>query len=361
MGAATTRQSERILAVAVAIWGTLAPVSADAGDKARGLAAVPLVIAHRGASGQRPEHTLEAYRLAIEQGADSVEPDLVSTKDGVLVARHENEISGTTDVSAHPEFAARRTTKVVDGVSESGWFTEDFTLAELKTLYARERLPQLRGTSFDDRFRVPTLQEVIDLVAVMNGRLHREGAQRIGIYPETKHPTYFDGIGLSLEEPLIRTLAANGLNVEGAPVFIQSFESANLRQLRAMTPLPLIQLIAAEGSSKDLLTPAGLAGIAKYAKGIGVDKNLIVPRDAGNHLLAPTTLIRDAHAAGLWVHGWTFRAENNFLPVDFRIGTDPAALGDLAGEITLFLELGIDGIFTDFPGIGVAVRDRFEK
>jgi glycerophosphoryl diester phosphodiesterase len=327
----------------------------------------PIVIGHRGASGYRPEHTLASYELAIAMGADYIEPDLVSTKDHVLVARHENDVSGTTDVAEHPEFASRRTTKVVDGVSITGWFTEDFTLAELKTLRAKERLPDLRpaNTVFDRRLEIPTFQEVVSLAK-------REG---VGIYPETKHPAYFDRIGLSLEEPLTATLRANGLDRRNAPVFIQSFEVSNLRQLDRMTKVKLVQLLDAVGrpfdfvvsgdprTYADLTTPAGLAEIARYADGIGPNKNLIVPRDASNGLLAPTPLVRDAHRAGLLVHPWTFRRENSFLPEDFRQGNPlhplyPAAPGNLPGELELFYELGVDGLFSDNPDTAAAVRSK---
>jgi len=331
----------------------------------------PIVIGHRGASGDRPEHTLEAYWLAIQEGADYVEPDIVSTRDGELVARHENEISGTTDVAAHASFAGRRTTKVIDGVSVTGWFTEDFTLAELKTLRARERLPQLRGTSYDGRFEIPTLQEVIDLVARVNAeRLKGSNQTLVGIYPETKHPTYFDSIGLSLEEPLVRILDANGYRGKNALVYVQSFETANLRDLAGMTSVPLVQLLNSGGKPfdfvvngdprtyADLATLAGLREIAGYAQGVGVNKDLVVPRGGGGQLLAPTALVHDAHRSGLLVHAWTFRAENTFLPLDFRVGTDPGKLGDLAGELRHFLELGLDGFFTDHPGIGRAAADR---
>jgi glycerophosphoryl diester phosphodiesterase len=324
-----------------------------------------LVIGHRGASGYRPEHTLAAYRLAIELGADYIEPDLVSTKDRVLVARHENEIGGTTDVASHPEFAARRTTKVIDGVPVTGWFTEDFTLAELKTLRAKERIPALRPTNaaFDGLYEVPTLQEVIDL-AQEHG---------VGIYPETKHPTYFDGIGRSLEEPLVATLSRNGYTKRSSPVFIQSFEVSNLKELNGMTKVPLVQLISDVGKPydfvvsgdprtyADLATPAGLREIARYADGAGPNKNLIVPRDSANRLLAPTRFVQNAHRAGLVVHPWTFRKENSFLPEDFREGNPAspvylAAMGDLPGELELFYRLGVDGVFTDNPDVAVATR-----
>ncbi|GAB3507744.1 glycerophosphodiester phosphodiesterase [Phytohabitans suffuscus] len=331
----------------------------------------PTVIGHRGASGYRPEHTLEAYRLAIAAGADYIEPDLVSTKDGVLVARHENEISGTTDVSTKPEFAGRRATKTIDGVAVTGWFTEDFTLAELKTLRAKERLPQVRptNTAFDGTLEIPTFQEVIDL-AKAESRRH---GRTIGVYPETKHPTYFQDIGLPLEEPLVRILKRNGLTGKRDAVIVQSFETANLRKLDKLIDVKLAQLINASGKPydfvvagdartyADLVKPEGLKWISRYADGVGVEKSLIVPRDASGKLLAPTTLIRDAHRNDLIVHGWTFRAENQFLPADFRIGTDPNARGDIFAEFALYYRLGIDGVFSDHPDTAVAARVGFAK
>jgi glycerophosphoryl diester phosphodiesterase len=328
---------------------------------------LPIVIGHRGASGFRPEHTVEAYWLAIQEGADYIEPDLVPTLDGVLVARHENDISGTTNVADHPEFSGRRKTKVIDGVSVTGWFTEDFTLAELRTLRAKERLPLVRGTQYDGLFLIPTLQDVIDLVE----KYKRDTGRVIGIYPETKHPSYFKSIGLALEGPLVRVLDANGYSDKDDPAFIQSFEVANLKELNGMTRLPLVQLLNEGGKPfdfvlandprtyADLATPAGLAEIRTYADGVGVNKNLIFPRRADGSLLPATSLIRDAHAKGLIVHGWTFRAENSFLPLDFRIGANPILLGDLAAEVELFLKAGMDGFFTDHPGIGNAARDTF--
>jgi glycerophosphoryl diester phosphodiesterase len=334
----------------------------------------PIVIAHRGASGYRPEHTLESYRLAIELGADYVEPDLVSTKDGVLVCRHENEIGGTTDVAAHPELAARRTAKPIDGVSVEGWFTEDFTLAELRTLRARERLPQLRprNTEFDGRFQIPTFDEVIALV-------QRESAARgrtIGIYPETKHPSWFQSLGLGLEEPLLRALRRAGWTEAGAPVFIQSFETGNLRMLRGMTRVRLVQLIESTGGPfdltrggdartyADLTTPAGLAQIATYADAVGPHKDLVIPRDEGGRLRAPSSLVAEAHAAGLAVHPWTFRSENYFLPADFHAAdpADPAfgaTHGDAEAELAAFFAAGVDGVFADFPDIALKVRTSF--
>ena len=320
---------------------------------------LPTVIGHRGASGYRPEHTLESYRLAIRLGADYVEPDLVPTRDGVLVARHENDISGTTDVAAHPEFAGRRTTKVIDGTEVTGWFTEDFTLRELRMLRATERLPSVRpqNTIFDGRYEIPTLQDIIDLVV----REERRVGRPIGIYPETKHPSYFASIGLPLEEPLVATLYRNEIAEATSAVLIQSFETGNLRKLRAMTDVRLIQLLDSTGgpvgdtrSYADLVTRAGLDSIADYAWGIGADKDLIVPRDGTGELLAPTRLVGNAHDAGLAVHAWTFRAENRFLPLDFQIGDQPDARGDGISEYELFLRLGVDGVFTDHPDTAVA-------
>ncbi|WP_091555839.1 glycerophosphodiester phosphodiesterase [Micromonospora pattaloongensis] len=353
-----------LLTAAVAVPPAPAVARNDA-DRGRPQAA-PLIVAHRGASGYRPEHTLEAYRLAIRMGADYIEPDLVSTKDGALVARHENEISGTTDVASRPQFADRKTTKTIDGVRVTGWFTEDFTLAELRTLRAVERLPQARPTNtvFDGRYEVPTLQEVIDLAKSES----RKRGRTIGIYPETKHPSYFRSIGLPLEEPLVRVLRANGWRSRKDPVIIQSFETANLRALDKMIDVRLAQLLDATGrpydftvagdarSYADLAAPAGLRWIARYADGVGAQKNLIVPRDSAGRLRPPTTLVRDAHRAGLTVHAWTFRAENQFLPVDFRLGAGPNARGDITAEYELFFSLGIDGAFSDHPDTAVSAR-----
>ncbi|MEH2123464.1 glycerophosphodiester phosphodiesterase [Nostoc sp.] len=313
--------------------------------------ASPIIIAHRGASGYRPEHTLAAYELAIALGADYIEPDLVSTKDGILIARHENEISETTDVASHPEFAHLKTTKITDGESKTGWFTEDFTLTELKTLRAKERIPQVRSqnTAYDGLFEIPTLQEIINLVRVKSGEIN----QAIGIYPETKHPTYFQSIGLALEAPLLATLTANGYQGANAPIFIQSFEVGNLQDLSTKTDLPLVQLLNNSGKPydfvvsgneqtyADLVTASGLAEIAKYAKAIGIHKNLLVPRDSNDKLRPPTSLVIDAHAGGLLVHVWTFRNEDCFLPLDFQ--------GNPQGEYELFFSLGVDGVFSDYP------------
>ena len=325
------------------------------------LAAQPIVIAHRGASGDRPEHTLAAYELAIDHGADFIEPDIVATKDGVLVARHENEISGTTDVASRPEFAPRKTTKTIDGASMTGWFTEDFTLAELKTLRAKERIPQLRSTAFDGHFEVPTLKEVLALVK----RKERETKRRIGLYPETKHPSYFASIGLALEKPLVAELRAAGYRRKSDPVFIQSFEIDNLRRLNGMTDLRLVQLIGDLDSGPPdrsgvgyatMVTADGLKAITAYADGVGPEKSAVIPRGADGKLAAPTSLVADAHKAGLLVHPYTFRKENYFLPGDYKVGADPRAAGDLAGEVCAFLKAGVDGVFSDNPGVAVKAR-----
>lgn len=318
----------------------------------------PIVIAHRGASGERPEHTIAGYKLAIDLGADFIEPDLVLTKDGVLVARHENEISETTDVASHPEFADRKATKTIDGQKVTGWFTEDFTLAELKTLRARERLPKLRSTDYDGRFEIPTFEEILTFLAEAN-----KGRKKpVGVYPETKHPSYFVSIGLPHEAPLLAMLDRFGYRARGAPVFIQSFEVGNLKALRAKSDLPQIQLMDGEGSPVDtpgtsyaaMTSPAGLKAIAAYADGIGPFKEMVIPRGALGTLGDPTGLVRDAHAAGLKVHPWTFRRENYFLPLGDKGGLNPAGHGDLAAEIDAYLATGIDGLFSDNPREAVA-------
>jgi glycerophosphoryl diester phosphodiesterase len=299
-------------------------------------------------------------------GADFIEPDLVSTRDHVLVARHEPEISGTTDVASRPEFAGRRTTKLLDGMPTTGWFTEDFTLAELKTLRAVERLPQVRqhNTLYNGPFEVPTFAEVLALRA----RLSRELGRRIGVYPETKHPTYYRSAGLPLEEPLVRQLRTAGLDRRDAPVFVQSFEAGNLLDLRTRLGLraPTVFLTSAIRnpfgdpiSYAEYLTPDGLRRLSRYVDGIGPDKNQIIPRRADGSLGQPTSLVRDAHAAGLTVHPYTFRAENTFLPTDLQVGSDPAAVGRVSDEQIIFLATGIDGLFTDQPDIAVLARARF--
>jgi len=301
----------------------------------------PIIIGHRGASGHRPEHTIESYRLAIEMGADYIEPDLVSTKDGVLVVRHENEIGGTTDVAT--KFPDRKRSATVDGEMVSGWFTEDFTLAEIKTLRARERLP-FRSHAFDGQFDVPTFDEVIEF-AQQRGR---EVGRTIGIYPETKHPTYFRTIGLPLEEHLLASLQAHGWNSRESPVFIQSFESDNLRALRHQTTVRLILLL--DSPQQQPLDDTRLRDISTYADGIGVNTRLVIPADSERRLLPPTDLVTRAHAVGLLVHVWTLRQEPNFL--------SPSYNGDFEAEFRQFRDLGVDGIFTDFPDVGRKVIGR---
>lgn len=302
-------------------------------------ASQPLIIAHRGASGHRPEHTIEGYTLAIDMGADAIEPDLVSTKDGALIARHENEIGGTTDVAG--KFASRKTTKTIDGQSITGWFTEDFTLAEIKTLRAKERL-EFRSHAYDGKFRIVTFDEVLDLAA----KKSRETGRTICVYPETKHPTYFRNLNLAIEEPMLAILKKRGYDKKTSPVFIQSFEAQSLLRMRPLTAAPLVMLV----SDPATVTPAKLAEMHPYADGIGAEKRLVIPVDKDGKTLAPTSLVKDAHAAGLFVHVWTLRTEAQFLPASYG--------GDLAAEVRQFVELGVDGMFTDFPDIAASVLKR---
>ena len=326
----------------------------------------PIVIAHRGASGLRPEHTGLAYDLAIDQGCDFIEPDLVPTKDGHLVARHENEIGGTTDVASRPEFADRKATKTIDGQQVTGWFTEDFTLAEIKTLRARERLPKLRpgNTTYDGQAPLLTFDEV---VAIAKAGSRRTG-RTIGVYPEMKHPSYFAGIGLPLEDRLVALLKKNDLDSATAPVFVQCFEVTPLKRIRGKTRARLVQLTASEGGPADLPNvtyaqlcgPSGLKDVALYADGLGPEKTQVVPQDATS-LLPATSLVKDAHAAGLVVHPWTVRAENYFLPSSLRRG-DPAAAdyleqpGEVSAVFKALYAAGVDGLFSDFPGLAVTAR-----
>ena len=309
-----------------------------------------IVIAHRGASGERPEHTLAAYELAIEQGADFIEPDLVVTSDGVLVARHENEISGTTDVADRPEFAGRQTTKSIDGREVTGWFAEDFTLAELRTLRARERVPHLRpaNTRYDGLYVVPTLAEVIALVRAKEA----DSGRRIGLYPELKHPSFLQALGHDVVALLVEQLHGAGYRSGDEPVFLQCFEIAPLVRLAGLTELRLIQLLSAEGGPADrpeltyaaMLAPGTLPRIADYADGIGVELGLVLEADG-----TPGGLVLAAHDSGLLVHAWTLRKENAFLPAALRRGDDPAATGDYAGLWRLLAAAGVDGVFTDNP------------
>lgn len=356
------------------VWNTL---SGDA----------PIVIAHRGASGYRPEHTLEAYSLAISQGANYIEPDLVMTKDGELIARHEpllarvnlnadgtikmvngvpdlHRTDSSTNVWQLAKYADRLTVKTVDGVKTAGWFAEDFTAAEIRSdIRAQERLRDLRlgNNAYNNQYVIPTLQEVINLAKAKS----LETGRVIGIYPETKHPSYFknfaDANGLQrMEDKLVATLHANYGNDHNAPVFIQSFEVQNLVYLNGKTDIKIAQLLNGSGkpfddsrSYAELASAAGLDTIMAYADGVGSNTNLMISL-VGGKLGAPTQLIANAHERGLAVHGWTFRAENTFLPNEFDNGLDPAAYGDMAGQIKAFLELGMDGFFTDQPDLGVA-------
>lgn len=367
----------------IAAGGTLALAGPLAAGLAAGLAACdpgyllysrfagqgrkqPLIIAHRGASGERPEHTLSSYALGIEQGADFIEPDLVFTKDGELVCRHENEISGTTDVAIHPEFAGRKTEKTIDGEKLTGWFTEDFTLAELRTLRARERLPGLRpgNTRFDGQDVIPTFAELLALV--------REAAKRrgkaVGVYPELKHPSFFEGLGFAPGTALLAELKKAGIDDPASPafaanpVYIQCFEAETLRKLAADTRIPLIELWFANGLRDRRRNRLDMIKVKRYAAGIGVEKIAIFPLDRTERSAGVTPFIYEAHRVGLLVHAWTFRAENTFLPAELRRG-DPAspgyqaAHGDIEAEIGTFIRVGLDGIFTDFPAAGLRARE----
>jgi len=336
------------------------------------------VIGHRGAPALRPEHTLASYQKAIDDGADIIEPDLVSTKDGVLVARHENEISGTTNVVDVPGFAGRKTTKTIDGQSITGWFTEDFTLGELKTLRARERIPSIRpnNTAYNDQFDIPTLDEIIALARDQSAKLGRN----IGIYPETKHPTYFQSIGLPLEDKLIDGLRRDAFTASRTTVYIQSFEVANLKAIRNKigSSQPNWKLVQLMGTSSrqpydfvvakdtrtfgDMMTSQGMRDIAAYANGVGPDKNSIMSLDPNGKLTDPTDLIRNAHNAGLVVHPYTFRPENTFLPPSLRSGADNTRnVNGSITEIQAFLRAGVDGFFTDDPAVGRQAVSTFKR
>jgi glycerophosphoryl diester phosphodiesterase len=334
-----------------------------------GIMTAPTVIAHRGVPGLRLEHTRPSYLLGIEQGANYIEPDVVSTKDGVLVVRHENEIGGTTDVAERPEFADRKISKLVDGVAHTGWFTEDFTLEEIKTLRVRERLPALRpqNAPLAHTEQVVTFGEVLEIAE--QATKHRQ--EPVGVYVETKHPTYFSGIGFDLNDLLIADLERRGLNHEAAPVIIQSMETGNLAALRERTPLPLIQLMDRVGAPYDLVaagdtrtyadmtTAEQLARIAAYADGIGPNKSQVIARDAKAALVGETGLVARAHDAGLLVHIWTMRNENNFLPKNFRIGKDKSAQGDAVAEYLAFFDAGVDGVFSDYTETAVLAREQW--
>ena len=348
--------TRRTLAAAAAAAAAAASFPATA----QGFRKKPLIIAHRGASGERPESTLMAFRLAIAEGADFIEPDLVLTKDGHFVVRHENEISQTTDVALRPEFASRRTTRQIQGQAVSGWFTEDFTLEELKTIRCRERLPNLRPESakFNGQESIPTFQEVLDLARSESARLKRT----IGAYPEMKHASYFAGIGLPMEARLADILKKNDLDSPTAPVFIQCFDVLPLKTIMTMCKAPRVQLVSPDGGPtdvalryRDMVSAAGLKTIAAYANGIGPDWSMVIPTVDGG--LGPATaLVTDAHAAGLAVHPWTVRAENVFLPPKLRSGTDPMVHGDVDAVYHALYAVGIDGLFSDFPGLAVKAR-----
>jgi glycerophosphoryl diester phosphodiesterase len=349
----------------------------DRGPAASGAAArtgthglpYPAIIGHRGSAGYRPEHTFGSYEYALQIGADVVEQDLVPTRDGHLVCRHEPEIGGTTDVADHPEFAGRRTTRTIDGVASTGWFTTDFTLAELKTLRAVERLPQVRqrNTVYSGRWEIPTFDEVLAWA-------DREGRRRgrpVWLHTETKHPTFFRGLGLPLEERLAELLRRHGRHRAGAPQFLESFEVQSLQRLgRLGVAAPKVFLLSGPTSQPwdfvvagdkrtvaDLVTPAGLAWTATFAQGIGPTTDLVIPRDAAGRLLQPTTLVEDAHRPGLVLHPYTARNENQFLPADFQKGTDPNAYGDPLTAFRTWFATGIDGLFTDNADTAVLARE----
>lgn len=324
------------------------------------LVRTPLVIGHRGSCGYRPENTLLSFRHALELGADAVELDVLSTSDGFLIVRHDAELSVTTDVASRPEFANRRRTVVIDGISQDGWFCQDFTLAEIQCLYAVERQPRVRVESAAYRTeRVPTLAEAFTVLA----STRTASGQQPGIRVEIKHPRHHAEIGLPMLEPLLSTLDSFDFRTADGPAVVQCFEAEFLRQLADRVPVQLVQLMAEIGApgenDRDMTTPAGLARIAEYAMGIGPDKAMVVPRGDGARPQPPTSLVEDAHAAGLVVNPYTFRDENAFLAAPYRVGFDPSSLGDGAGECRHFLELGVDGLFTDFVDSAVTARSSF--
>jgi glycerophosphoryl diester phosphodiesterase len=362
-----------VLGAGGAVLGLSGTARADGRDPGRGVKGlpVPTIIGHRGASGYRPEHTLGAYQLALDMGADIVEAgDLVPTKDGHIVCRHEPEIGGTTDVADHPEFASRKTTKVLDGVPVTGWFTEDFTLAELKTLRATERIPANRpnNTLYDGVWEIPTFEEVLQWQEEQT----RKRGKQVWIYPELKHPTYFRKLGLGLEERVAKLLRKYGRNKWNSPVILQSFEPTSIQRLNKLVDNPLVVLLSGASTRPwdfvetgdprtvaDLVKPAGLREIASYAQGIGPTLDLVIPKDANGRLTRPTTLVADAHKVGLVLHPWTLRNENPFLPADFRKGTEADAYGDVFGAYKAYFATGIDGVFTDHPDTGLLAREAF--
>ncbi|MFC8092930.1 MULTISPECIES: glycerophosphodiester phosphodiesterase [unclassified Streptomyces] len=353
--------------------GTARAAEARHGGSGGGLKNLPkpTIIGHRGASGYRPEHTLGSYQLALDMGADIVEAgDLVPTKDGHLVCRHEPEIGGTTDVADHPEFADRKKTKSLDGVATTGWFTEDFTLAELKTLRATERIPANRphNTLYNGRWEIPTFEEVLR----WQDEQSRKRGKQVWIYPELKHPTYFRKQGLALEERVAKVLHKHGKDRRNSPVILQSFEPTSIQRLNKLVDNPLVVLLSGATTRPwdfvetgdprtvaDLVKPAGLREIASYAQGIGPTLDLVIPKDANGNLTQPTTLVADAHKVGLILHPYTMRNENPFLPTSFRRGTDADAYGDVFGAYKTYFATGIDGVFTDNPDTGLLAREDF--
>lgn len=344
--------------------------AAKAGTQGRDKLPVPAVIGHRGTSGYRPEHTFGSYQLALDMGVDVIEQDLVPTKDGHLVCRHENDITATTDVADHPEFAARKTTKKVDGADLTGWFTEDFTLKELKTLRAKERIPEQRqhNTLYDGHWDVPTFEEVLEWAEKEGKRRGR----RIWLHVETKHPTYFRKLGLALEKPLAKLLRRYGRDKAHSANFVQSFEPSSIEKLSKLVDCPGVVLLSGLTSQPwdfveagdprtvaDLVEPEGLTWMARFAQGIGPTLELVIPRKSDGTLDEPSTLVRDAHAAKLLLHPYTVRNENSFLPVDFRKGSDPNAYGNSLGYFERLFATGIDGLFSDNPDTALLVAAKF--
>ncbi|MEU6118963.1 glycerophosphodiester phosphodiesterase [Streptomyces sp. NPDC047117] len=352
--------------------GTAVAAGRGHGGHGGGELPFPLVVGHRGASGYRPEHTFGSYQLALDMGADVIEQDLVPTKDGRLVCRHENDITATTDVADHPEFAGRRTTKTVDGVKLTGWFTEDFTLAELKTLRAKERIPGTRqhNTLYDGRWQVPEFEEVLQWAE----REGRRRGRRIWLHIETKHPTYFRKLGLGLEERLAKLLRRYDRHKKNSPNFLQSFEPSSIQRLDKLVDCPKVVLLGTlktqpwdfkeAGDPRtvaDLVKPEGLRWIASFAQGIGPDLTVIIPRTADGKLGEPSAVVQDAHDAGLVLHPYTVRNENTFLPVDLRKGSDPNAYGDSLAYFKALFATGIDGLFSDNPDTALLAAAEFRK
>ncbi|MET8581947.1 glycerophosphodiester phosphodiesterase [Streptomyces collinus] len=370
LGAAVLGAGGAVLGLPGTAQAAATRTAAHGGRGLKGLP-VPTIIGHRGASGYRPEHTFGSYELALDLGADVVEAgDLVPTKDGHLVCRHEPEIGGTTDVASHPEFAGRRTTKVLDGVPTTGWFTEDFTLAELKTLRAVERIPANRphNTLYNGRWEIPTFEEVLK----WQDEQTRKRGRQVWIYPETKHPTYFRKLGLGLEERVAKLLSKHGKDGRNAPVILQSFEPTSIQKLNRLVDNPLVVLLSSASSRPydfvesgdprtvaDLITPQGLREIAGYAQGIGPTLDLVIPKNADGTLASPTTLVADAHKVGLILHPYTMRNENPFLPAEYRKGAAADAYGDAFGAFRTYFATGIDGVFTDNADTGVLARADF--